>query len=164
MGISNIKLKPQGDFGMTFLKSIKPQIILLMLISLFILIPTASADNRVYTYDMKGMLKEIKDYKNHHKALQTDITDILKKYIPLNRPKEEVFAYLQGGNFEIRKSKNFDSKTYEEQYNAHPELEGPVFWHVLKVIFLMHYTLIIYLNVNDGVVVDIRGELQLQHL
>jgi hypothetical protein len=128
----------------------------------------AKADNRVYTYDMKGMMEEIKKYRkdqrNEFGEIQTDVTPILKKYIPPNRPKEEIFAFLRLGEFQIYKSINFDSSKYEEQFNASSKIKGPAFWHILKVIFLMHEKTIIYLNVNNGKIVDIKGEVQLQHL
>ncbi len=134
-----------------------------ILIALTISFAALASDNRIYTYDFRGMLEELKAVREQEVGTsRQDVSAIVQKYIPTGRPVEELFSGLHNHGFRIH------TITNEKAYGLKPDEDGYVaILHQSKGWFwslgLMSDELVITIVVRDQRVASTAAAITLLH-
>ncbi len=122
-----------------------------------------ASDNRIYTYDFQGMLKELEAVREENaESLQQDVSIVVEKYIPRGRPIEELFSALHNNGFRvhhINNKKDYKLKDDEEGYVAILHRSKSAFWS----LGLMSDELVIRIITKQKQVIDTTASIKLLH-
>lgn len=122
-----------------------------------------ASDNRIYTYDFQGMLKELEAVREGDaESLQQDVSIVVEKYIPRGRPIEELFSALHNNGFRVHhidNKKDYKLKDDEEGYVAILHRSKSAFWS----LGLMSDELVIRIITKQKQVIDTTASIKLLH-
>ena len=146
-----------------FLDKVNCLVVFALLAALLVSYAASASDNRIYTYDLQGMLEELESIRDEDAgSLQQDVSAVVEKYIPHGRPIEELFSALHNNGFRVH---HIDNK---KDYNMQDDQEGYVaILHRSKSLFwslgLMSDELVIRIITKEKRVVDTTASVKLLH-